>query len=85
MTSKEELKAEIEDRRRNLLKNGEIVEKMKDRAFYVPFMVMGSSLMALYIGKRLLQARPADNPLKRPVLFQFGNMLVKPLMFSNCT
>ena len=72
MTSKEDLKTEIEDRRRDLLKNGEIVENMKEKAFYVPFIAMGSSLMTLYIGRRLLQARLANNPLKRPVLFQFG-------------
>lgn len=70
MTSKDELKAEIEDRRRNLLINGEIVKKMKEKAFYVPFLAMGSSLMTLFIGKRLLQTRP----LKRPVLFQFGTI-----------
>ena len=70
--SVEELKREIEDRRGDLLRNGEIVDKMKERAFYIPFMAMGSSLMTLYIGKRLLQAK-ADNPLKRPLLFQFGN------------
>lgn len=72
MRSVEELKSEIEERRRDLFKNGEIVDKMKEKAFYVPFMAMGSSLMSLYIGKRLLQTRPADNPLKRPILFQFG-------------
>lgn len=68
----EELKREIEERRSDLFKNGEIVDKMKGKAFYVPFMAMGSSLMTLYIGKRLIQAK-VDNPLKRPLLFQFGN------------
>lgn len=68
----EELKREIEERRSDLFKNGEIVDKMKEKAFYVPFMAMGSSLMTLYIGKRLIQAK-VDNPLKRPLLFQFGN------------
>lgn len=73
MRSVEELKREIEERRRDLLRNGEIVDKMKEKAFYVPFMAMGSSLMTLYLGKRLLQSRAASNPLKRPVLFQVGN------------
>lgn len=72
MRSAEELRQEIEDRRRDLLKNGDIVDKMKEKAFYVPFMAMGMSLVTLYCGKRLVQARPADNPLKRPILFQFG-------------
>ena len=68
MRTTDELKREIEERRRDLLKNGEIVDKMKEKAFYVPFMAMGSSLMTLYLGKRLLQSKP----LKRPILFQFG-------------
>jgi hypothetical protein len=53
----------------NILKKQEIVEKLKEKAFYVPFMAMGSSLITLYIGSKLLQTRP----LKRPVLFQFGS------------
>ena len=72
MRSVEELKAEIEERRRDLLKNGHVIDGMKEKAFYVPFVVMGSSLMTLYLGKRLIQSR-TDNPLKRPVLFQVGN------------
>lgn len=71
MRSVEELKAEIEERRRDLLRNGEIVDQMKEKAFYVPFMAMGSSIMTLFLGKKLLQSR-ADNPLKRPILFQIG-------------
>lgn len=68
MRTAEDLRQEIEARRSDLLKNEEIVDKMKEKAFYVPFMAMGSSLMTLYIGKRLLQTRQ----LKRPILFQFG-------------
>lgn len=73
MRTAEELKQEIESRRRDLFKNGDIVDKLKEKAFYVSFMAMGSSLLTLYIGKRLIQNRAADNPLKRPILFQFGN------------
>lgn len=67
----EELKTEIQERRRDLLKNGEIVDQIKGKAFYVPFMAMGSSIVTLFLGRKLLQSR-ADNPLKRPILFQFG-------------
>ena len=73
----EELRLEIEDRHRDLLKNGDIVDKLKGKAFYVPFMVMGSSLVTLYFGKRMVQARAAERPLKRPILFQFGNFKFK--------
>ena len=72
MRSVEDLKAEIEERRRDLLRNGEIVDQMKEKVFYVPFMAMGSSIMTLFLGRKLIQSR-ADNPLKRPILFQFGN------------
>ena len=73
MRSVEELKTEIEERRRDLLRSGEIVDQMKEKAFYIPFVAMGSSIMTLYLGRRLLQSR-VDNPLKRPILFQFGKL-----------
>lgn len=71
MSTAEELTREIEQHRSNILKNGEIVAKMKEKAFFVPLMAMGSSLMTLYIGKRLIESK-TDTPLKRPRLFQFG-------------
>lgn len=75
MRTAEELKREIEERRSNLLRNGDVVEKMKEKAFYIPFLAMGSSLMTLFLGKRMVQSRALDNPLKRPILFQFGNSI----------
>ncbi len=78
MRTADELRQEIEARRSDLLKNEDIVDKMKEKAFYVPFVAMGSSLMTLFIGKRLLQSRP----VKRPILFQFGNKLSGYLTIS---
>lgn len=78
MRTADELRQEIEARRSDILKNEDIVDKMKERAFYVPFVAMGSSLMTLYIGKRLLQSRP----VKRPILFQFGNKSEEYLIIS---
>lgn len=71
MSRAEELKNEIESRRSSLFKNNHVIDEMKNKAFYVPFLAMGSSLLTLYIGKRLIQSR-IETPIKRPFLFQLG-------------
>lgn len=71
MSSIEELKNKIEERRRYLFRDEGIVQEMKGKAFYIPFMAMGFSLITLYIGKRLIASRPS---IRRPVLFQFGKI-----------
>lgn len=59
------------DVRLDALKNDPVLQAIKRKAAVVPVAAMGTSLLAMLVGRRLLQARP-NVSLKRPVLLQVG-------------
>lgn len=62
------------DSRIEALKNDPVAQELKSKAGIIPLAAMGTSLLAMYLGKRLI-SRPGV-ALKRPILFQVGKMRV---------